>query len=56
MDWRFGGETARIGNYKIPGDCASGLVWLYAAQDRFRAAVDDLGDDEVFELRPAHWG
>ena len=55
-DWTFGGATAGLRDYEVPGDCSGGLRWLYAAQDRFTAAVDDLGDDEVFELRPAHWG
>jgi hypothetical protein len=56
LDWTFGGATARIHDFEVPGDCQGGLDWLYHAQDRFTAAVDDLSDDGAFGLRPAHWG
>ena len=56
LDWTFGGATQRIWFYEVPGDRDGGMRWLYVAQDRFTAAVDGLGDDEVFEPRPAHWG
>lgn len=56
LDWTFGDAKARIQDYEVPGDAAGGLGWLYAAQDRFAAAIDGLDDSAVFELRPAHWG
>jgi len=56
LDWTFGGATALIQDFDVPGDCAGGLAWLHGAQDRFMAAVDDLDDATAFALRPAHWG
>jgi len=56
LDWTFGGATARIQDYDLPGDCIGGLAWLYDAQDQFTDAVDQLDDDSAFDLRAAHWG
>lgn len=55
-DWTFGGATAHLQDIEIPGDCDGGLSWLHGAQDAFTAAVDEVTDEAMFDLRPAHWG
>jgi hypothetical protein len=56
LDWTFGSATARLDDCEVPADRDGGLAWLYLSQDRFTHAVDDLSDEEAFDLRPAHWG
>ena len=55
-DWTFGAAAARLADFEVPGTAVDGLAWLRRAQDRFSSAVGALGDHELFELRPAHWG
>ncbi len=40
----------------MPGTRDGLAEWLNGAQDRFLAAVDELTEAELVELRPAHWG
>ena len=52
----FADAQPTLDDAEIPGDVSSALAWLCRAQDDFIDAVDGLSDEEVFELRPAHWG
>ena len=52
----FGDLRPDLNDFDVPGDAASGLRWLYDAQDRFLSEVAELNDTTMFELRPAHWG
>jgi hypothetical protein len=52
----FGDLRPDLNDSDVPGDAASGLQWLYDAQDRFLSEVAALDDTTMFELRPAHWG
>ncbi len=55
-EFTFGDLRPDLNDFDVPGDAASGLRWLYDAQDRFLSEVAALDDPTVFELRPAHWG
>ena len=55
-EFAFGDTRPDLNESDVPGDCRSGIAWLYSAQDRFVASVAALGDESVFESRPAHWG
>ncbi len=54
--YTFGVERPNIAQFEIPGSVTEGVAWLRRTQDDFIAAVAALGDDEVFEARPTHWG
>ena len=55
-DWTFGSAGTGLGDFEVPPDAAGGLRWLFAAQDRFCDAVENLAEGEALELRPAHYG
>ena len=55
LDWTFGSARAGLQDFLVPGDRAGCMGWLFAAQDRFTAAVDGVDDEAMFDLRPAHW-
>lgn len=52
----FDGTQPDLNDADVPGDCDGGLAWLIEAQDAFIDAVEGVGDESVFEPRPAHWG
>lgn len=55
-EFAFGDTRPNLNESAVPGDCGSGIAWLYSAQDRFISSVAALSDESVFESRPAHWG
>ena len=54
--YAFEGTRPDLNEAEVPGTAAEGVAWLIRAQDDFLQAVGGLPDDEVFDLRPAHWG
>ncbi len=55
-DFAFGDARLDLQNLEVPGTALGGVAWLLDAQRRWADAVRDVGDEEIFELRPAHWG
>jgi hypothetical protein len=54
--WTFEGGKLGLRELVVPGD-RDGLVgWVHVAQDEFSRAVDALGDGDLTELRPVHYG
>ena len=52
----FGGTRPDLNDFDVPGDAAAGITLLLDTQDEFIDAVEALGPESMFELRPAHWG
>jgi hypothetical protein len=55
-DWTFGDAQLALPEMEVPGDAASAVAWLHDAQARFTEAVGGLDDDDLAQLRPAHFG
>jgi hypothetical protein len=55
-DHTFGDATLDLNDVEVPGTAAAGVEWLLDAYRRWADGVRAVGDDEIFELRRAHWG
>jgi hypothetical protein len=55
-NWTFQDQTLGLRRFEVPGDRDGLAEWLYTAQDRFSESVALLEEEELAELRPAHYG
>ncbi len=55
-DWTFDAAQLARPQLEVPGDAAHALAWWHRAQDELSAAVARLDDDDLPQLRPAHFG
>ena len=55
-DFTFGDARLGLQDLDVRSTALGGVDWLLDAQRRWADAVRSVVDDEVFELRPAHWG
>ena len=54
--YAFEDSSLGLPGFEVPGSAAAALGWLDRSQRAFAAAVATVRDDELDELRPAHWG
>jgi hypothetical protein len=54
--WTFTDDRPTLADQTAPGTAAEAVQWLIDVQDAYIADVATLPADEVFALRPAHWG
>ena len=55
-NWTFEDQTLGLGHFDVPGTREGLCAWLQTAQDRFHACVEPLTDDELGDVRRAHYG
>ena len=54
--YAFEDGSLGLPGFDVPGTAAGALDWFARSQRAFTAAVASLRDEDLDELRPAHWG
>lgn len=56
LDWTFGAAEVSLDHVQVPGTCPATVDWYDDVARRYVEEVDRVDDEELAELRPAHWG
>jgi hypothetical protein len=55
-DWTFATATRSYDDFEVPGHASAAVKVLHDTQEEFASAVAPLTNEDLLELRPAHWG
>jgi hypothetical protein len=55
-NWTFEDQSLGLSHFDVPGNSVELVDWVVAAQQRFSACVDKLNDDDLADVRAAHYG